>query len=271
MKKIRLITTMLMRRRFFLLIMVLVPLAAKANGDSVTVSRWWDRLSVGISMGVSYANDMWPCTSDYEEQLSYSGETGRTFGWEGRSNVLTLGYDLSDSWSVGVGICTRRRGLFMIHKIHIYQDQLSRVGGYHDPAWGTVSIGKLLANNWNGAVLDIPLTIEYHKGGFYASGGVIVERGIPLNGPDYLWVPPPYGRAGRTVMKWWHGGAVASVGIRLPLSEHSSIKVGLEASVAVTPYADYAEDWIGVAPADRHYRLYASQNYGFAVGYNCHF
>ena len=37
-------------------------------------------------------------------------------------------------------------------------------------------------------------------------------------------------------------------------------------SVLGIPYAYYAEDWIGVMPSDRHYRMYANLNCGVTMG-----
>ena len=72
-------------------------------------------------------------------------------------------------------------------------------------------------------------------------------------------------------MKWWHGGVAASVGGLIPLSKHSTIRLGLEACATFTPYGDYAEDWIDVMPSDRRYRLYTGWYCGITAGYLFHF
>ena len=245
-----------MKSRLFLLVMAIVPTASMAWDEGDTVSKWWNRMSVEANVGVMYTNDLWPYTESEGKLYSYGTVVGREFGLEGRNCSVTLGYDLSGRWTVGIGASTRRRGLFL----------LDRDGdGYYSSSLMIESI----VHNWDGAVLNLPITVEYHQKWFYAGCGLIVERGIPLHGCNNL-LPPPYGRSGSTVMKWWHGGAMVSLGGRFRLSGHSTIKVGFEARVVVTPYAYYAEDWIGVMPSDRHYRMYANQNYGVTVGYVYH-
>ncbi len=242
--------------------MVIVPTASMAWDEGDTVSKWWNRMSVEADVGVMYTNDIWPPFEGWERVFNYSqfDEGIGEFGWEGRNCSVMLGYDLSERWMVGIGVSARRRGLFLWD---------SDGGGYYSSSPMIRLTWKSFVHNWDGAVLDLPITVEYHQKWFYAGCGLIVERGIPLHGGNNL-LPPPYGRSGSTVMKWWHGGAMVSLGGRFRLSGHSTIKVGFEARVVVTPYAYYAEDWIGMMPSDRHYRLYANQNYGVTVGYVYH-
>lgn len=249
-----------MKNRIISLLMAVAPLVSMAQDGGGTVSKWWSRMSVEVNVGVMYTNDLWPYTEKEGEMYSYGfNVVEREFGTEGRNCSIKLGYDLSEKWTLGLGASTRRRGLFV-----------------WEPAWGGSYVNPIAMNNmkwlvhrWDGAVLNLPVTIEYHQKWFYVGCGMVVERGIPLHGGNDL-LPPPYGRSGSTVMKWWHGGAVVSFGGRFQLSRHSTIKVGFEACVVVTPYAYYAEDWIGVMPSDRHYHLYANRNYGVTVGYVYH-
>ena len=251
-----------MKSKVLLLFITVMPLALMAKEEGDTVSKWWSRLSVEANMGVMYTNDIWPPYEEWESLYSLSNEANvEQFGWEGRSCSVTLGYDLTERWLLGIGVSARKRGVFS------WKDS---VGGGYGVITKDMPIREWLKPNWRGSVLNLPVTVEYHQKWFYLRGGIVVECGLPLQGADCL-LPPPYGRSGSTIMKWWHGGAVVSLGGRFQLSRHSIIKVGFEARVVVTPYAYYAEDWVGVPPSDRHYRLYANQNYGVTVGYVYHF
>lgn len=210
------------------------------NGCNVTDSDEADTatakgkpFSVGICMGLSYMNGIWPAESAYGEWQSDFELTGHTCG-------IHLYYDLSQSLSAGMGLFVRFKANNTIVPRLLYSEKVS--------------------TNWTGATY-IPLTLEYHRRWFYAEGGVLLECSRPSDGPPY----------GSTIIKWWHGGLTASVGGCFHLTRHSIIKVGLEASAAFTPYANYARDWVGVIPSKRYYHLHTNQSYGVKIGYVYHF
>lgn len=251
-----------MKQTFLLLSLSLLPWALFAqtplegqteNVDST--SNWWNKLSVEIHTGFSYMNDLWPYTGHDKE--IYESQPA----WNGHSYGIALHYDVTDTWRAGIGVDTRRRGDFMMK--HLWH---TLVG--NDFLGESDSEMKWIIRNWRG-IIDIPITAEYHKGWFYARAGAVVECSFPLR-PNSL-NPEFSPRYHRTVIKWWHGGVTASVGGLIPLSKHSTIRLGLEACAAFTPYGVYAEDWIDVMPSDRHYRIYTGWYCGVTAGYLFHF
>ena len=251
-----------MKQTFLLLSLSLLPWALFAqtplegqteNVDST--SNWWNKLSVEIHTGFSYMNDLWPYTGRDIEAFALPP------AWDGHSYGIALHYDVTDTWRAGIGVDTRRRGDFMMK--HLWH---TLVG--NDFFGESDSEMKWIIRNWRG-IIDIPITAEYHKGWFYARAGAVVECSFPLR-PTSL-NPEFSPRYHRTVMKWWHGGVTASAGGLIPLSKHSTIRLGLEACAAFTPYGVYAEDWIDVMPSDRHYRIYTGWYCGVTAGYLFHF
>lgn len=251
-----------MKQTFLLLSLSLLPWALFAqtplegqteNVDST--SNWWNKLSVEIHTGFSYMNDLWPYTGRDIEAFALPP------AWDGHNYGIALHYDVTDTWRAGIGVDTRRRGHFIATYIK------AALGGYELIPAGFHNIEEII-HNWKG-VVDIPITAEYHKGWFYARAGAVVECSFPLR-PNSL-NPEASPRYHRTVMKWWHGGVTASVGGLIPLSKHSTIRLGLEACAAFTPYGVYAEDWIDVMPSDRRYRTYTGWYCGVTAGYHFHF
>lgn len=251
-----------MKQTFLLLSLSLLPWALFAQtplegqtGNADSTAKWWNKLSVEIHTGFSYMNDLWPYTGHDKE--IYESQPA----WNGHSYGIALHYDVTDTWRAGIGVDTRRRGDFMMK--HLWH---TLVG--NDFLGESDSEMKWIIRNWRG-IIDIPITAEYHKGWFYARAGAVVECSFPLR-PTSL-NPEFSPRYHRTVMKWWHGGVTASVGGLIPLSKHSTIRLGLEACAAFTPYGVYAEDWIDVMPSDRHYRTYTGWYCGVTAGYHFHF
>ena len=251
-----------MKQTFLLLSLSLLPWALFAqtplegqteNADST--AKWWNKLSVEIHTGFSYMNDLWPYTGRDIEAFALPP------AWDGHSYGIVLHYDVTDTWRAGIGVDTRRRGYFIATYIK------AALGGYELIPAGFRNIEEII-HNWKG-VVDIPITAEYHKGWFYARAGAVVECSFPLR-PNSL-NPEASPRYHRTVMKWWHGGVTASVGGLIPLSKHSTIRLGIEACAAFTPYGVYAEDWIDVMPSDRRYRTYTGWYCGVTAGYHFHF
>ena len=220
------------------------------NADST--AKWWNKLSVEIHTGFSYMNDLWPYT-DHDKEI-YESQPA----WNGHSYGIALHYDVTDTWRAGIGVDTRRRGYFIME--HLWYTFSGDGFYFQETEW--------LIHNWRG-IIDIPITAEYHKGWFYARAGAVVECSFPLR-PTSL-NPEFSPRYDRTIKKWWHGGVTASAGGLIPLSKHSTIRLGLEACAAFTPYGVYAEDWIDVMPSDRRYRLYTGWYCGITAGYLFHF
>lgn len=248
-----------MKQTFLLLSLSLLPWALFAqtplegqteNADST--ANWWNKLSVEIHTVFSYMNDLWPYTGRDIEAFALPP------AWDGHNYGIALQYDVTDTWRAGIGVDTRRRGHFIME--HLWYT-ISGDGFYfQETEW--------LIHNWRG-IIDIPITAEYHKGWFYARAGAVVECSFPLRPTSFD--PEASPRYNRTVKKWWHGGVTASVGGLIPLSKHSTIRLGLEACAAFTPYGVYAEDWIDVMPSDRHYRIYTGWYCGVTAGYLFHF
>ena len=189
------------------------------NVDST--SNWWNKLSVEIHTGFSYMNDLWPYTGRDIEAFALPP------AWDGHNYGIALQYDVTDTWRAGIGVDTRRRGYFIME--HLWYTFSGDGFYFQETEW--------LIHNWRG-IIDIPITAEYHKGWFYARAGAVVECSFPLR-PTSL-NPEFSPRYDRTIKKWWHGGVTASAGGLIPLSKHSVIRLGLEACVTITPYANYS-------------------------------
>ena len=225
------------------IVIVMVICSVVSMGQNVTDTALTKRMpfAVGISTGFSYMNGLWPTEPELYEGwygMKVYGELQPGFEWNGHSFGINVSYDINQSLSAGIGLFARFKEKPVIESNFGY---------------------RIVSETWNG-VIDIPITLEYRKRWFYVSGGAVVECGR-------LFERPPYSN---TTVGWWHGGVTASVGGCFHLSEHSAIKVGINAVAVFTPYIYNTVDLISMV-SERHHNINVSQSYGLTIEYVYHF
>ena len=231
-----------MKRIMKRIVIVMMMYSVVVMGQSVTDTALTKRMpfAVGISTSFSYMNGLWPSEREVYEgwpEKSVYGELQPGFEWNGHNIGVNVSYDINRSLSAGIGMCTRFKEKAVIESSHG---------------------ARIVSEAWNG-VIDVPITLEYHKRWYYVSGGVLIEHGKLFEGPPYS----------NTTIRWWHGGVTVSVGGCFHLSEHSAVKVGLEATAVFTPYAYDTADPVSMS-LTRHHGMYANQSYGVTMGYVYH-